>query len=172
MNDPDSDFGRLDSIEAEAVGQPGNRRFRLIALSHGRAASVWMEKVQLASIGESFDEIATRLEAENPSNDPDQQPDPIPLNFDLDFRAGQLGLGYLEDEDLFTIHAFSSEEGLTNSEPTFRCQISRGQARVLGGRIANVVAAGRQACPLCQRPIDPAGHICPRSNGHKAGVSV
>ena len=172
MNVSESDFGHLDSIDAEAVGQPGNRRFRLVAVSRGQAASVWMEKVQLASIGESFDEIAKRLDAESPSSDPDQRPAPTPLNFDLDFRAAQLALGYLEDEELFTIHAFGAEEGLVSSEPTFRCQISRGQVRVLSSNIATVVAAGRQLCPLCQRPVDPAGHVCPRSNGHQAGVTV
>ena len=174
MNVSESDFGRLDSIDAEAVGQPGSRRFRLVALSRGQAASVWMEKFQLASIGESFEEISKRLDEESPSNEPDQQPSAVPLNFDLEFRASQLGLGYLEDDKLFTIHAFGSDDarGQSSTEPTFRCQISRGQARVLSARIVNVVSAGRQICPLCQTAIDPAGHVCPRSNGHHAGVTV
>jgi 5-methylcytosine-specific restriction endonuclease McrA len=30
-----------------------------------------------------------------------------------------------------------------------------------------VVAAGRPTCQFCGQPIDPDGHICPRSNGHK-----
>ena len=33
-------------------------------------------------------------------------------------------------------------------------------------QIADVVAAGRPPCPLCGAPMDPAGHVCPRSNGH------
>jgi hypothetical protein len=28
------------------------------------------------------------------------------------------------------------------------------------------VKAGRPICPMCSQPKDPAGHVCPRSNGH------
>jgi hypothetical protein len=30
-----------------------------------------------------------------------------------------------------------------------------------------VAAQGRPICGNCGEPIDPAGHFCPRSNGHK-----
>ena len=30
-----------------------------------------------------------------------------------------------------------------------------------------LVAAGRPPCPICGQPLDPDGHVCPRSNGHK-----
>lgn len=33
-------------------------------------------------------------------------------------------------------------------------------------RAARVVAAGRPPCPLCGRPLDPQGHLCPRKNGY------
>ncbi|MEX2081654.1 MAG: DUF3090 family protein, partial [Dehalococcoidia bacterium] len=31
-----------------------------------------------------------------------------------------------------------------------------------------VVAAGRPPCPLCTAPLDPAGHVCVKRNGHHA----
>jgi hypothetical protein len=35
------------------------------------------------------------------------------------------------------------------------------------------VAAGRPRCPYCHSPIEPEGHVCPRSNGHsKTGIPV
>lgn len=40
-------------------------------------------------------------------------------------------------------------------------------ARGFAGRAASVVSAGRPACPFCGQPLDPDGHLCPRSNGHK-----
>jgi len=40
-------------------------------------------------------------------------------------------------------------------------------ARGFAGRAATVVSAGRPACPFCGQPLDPDGHLCPRSNGHK-----
>jgi len=32
-------------------------------------------------------------------------------------------------------------------------------------RAVQVINAGRPPCPLCGRPLDPQGHICPRKNG-------
>lgn len=131
-----------------------------------------MEKQQLDSIGEWFREMCERLDAESATPEPDIEAAPIPLSFDLDFRAGQLGLGYLEEDDLFVLHAFDISAGPSEPLPTFRCLINRGQARVLARTIERVVAGGRKICPLCASPMDPSGHVCPRSNGHHAAASV
>ncbi|HUR73309.1 MAG TPA: DUF3090 family protein [Sporichthya sp.] len=40
-------------------------------------------------------------------------------------------------------------------------------ARAFAKRANSVVSAGRPACPFCGLPLDPAGHICPRSNGYR-----
>ena len=40
-------------------------------------------------------------------------------------------------------------------------------ARDFVARSMALVAAGRPACPFCQQPIDPEGHICPRANGYR-----
>lgn len=171
MSEASHDFGAAYSIDAEAVGQPGQRRFRIIAISGARAATIWMEKQQLESIGEWFKEMCERLDSENPNSEPDVEPAAMPLSFDVDFRARQLGLGYLEEDDRFVLQATSIEAG-DDPLPTFRCLISRGQARVLSRTIERVVAGGRKICPLCENPMDPAGHVCPRSNGHHAPAAV
>ena len=36
------------------------------------------------------------------------------------------------------------------------------RAMVRGG--SEAVESGRPACPLCEFPMDPAGHVCPRLN--------
>ena len=41
------DLGHLNAFGAEAIGQPGQRRFRLFARSKRGAAFFWMEKEQL-----------------------------------------------------------------------------------------------------------------------------
>jgi uncharacterized repeat protein (TIGR03847 family) len=169
MDTPANDFGRAQSIDAEAVGQPGQRRFRLLINGSGRNASVWMEKQQLAGIGEWFEEVVQRLDREQPGTEPDEEANPIAVIFDLEFTVGQIGLGYLEDERLFALQCFDLSGG--TERPTFRCLVSRGQARVLSAKIASVVAAGRPICPLCSLPMEPEGHHCPRSNGHSAPVA-
>jgi uncharacterized repeat protein (TIGR03847 family) len=168
-----NDYGRAYSIDAEALGKPGERRFRLVVISGGQNACVWMEKQQLGSIGEWLKEMCDRLDEENPKDVPDVEPAPVPLNFELDIRARQLALGYQEEDDLFVIQAFDLEhDESADPRPTFRCELIRGQARVLSRKIESVVSAGRPICPLCESPMDPGGHVCPRSNGHYAGVGV
>ena len=53
------------------------------------------------------------------------------------------------------------------SRPTFSCQATPEQLRVLAERIEVVVNAGRPLCPLCGEPIDRSGHHCIRANGHR-----
>lgn len=40
-------------------------------------------------------------------------------------------------------------------------------ASAFARRCAAVVSAGRPPCPFCGRPLDPAGHLCPRANGYR-----
>ena len=48
-----------------------------------------------------------------------------------------------------------------------RFGLTRGQAAALAMRGATLVATGRAACPLCGYPLDPRGHVCPKTNGHR-----
>lgn len=167
MERAEHDFGRALSIDAEAVGMPGQRRFRLL-VSAASQASIWMEKQQLAGIGTWFDEVLQKLDREKPSTEPDVEPLPFGAVFEVEFRASQIGLGYAEEDGLFAIHAFD-ENGAAGA-PAFRCLINRGQSRVLTRKIAEVVAGGRPICPLCGAPIDADGHVCPRGNGHASAL--
>jgi len=36
--------------------------------------------------------------------------------------------------------------------------------------ITRLVEAGRAPCPLCAGPLDPRGHDCPRTNGHRPPI--
>jgi Protein of unknown function (DUF3090) len=48
-----------------------------------------------------------------------------------------------------------------------RLWVTRPQLRVLARHGAEVAARGRPLCPLCELPMDPAGHVCPAHNGHR-----
>jgi uncharacterized repeat protein (TIGR03847 family) len=166
MESAEYDFGRALSVDAEAVGRPGQRRFRLLVRSATQAIGVWMEKEQLSGIGTWFEEVLKRLDREDPNSEPDVEPLPFPDRPDAEIRASQIGLGYDEGESAFAVHAFDADKPERGQAPAFRCLLSRGQCRVLVRKIAQVVAAGRQVCPLCGVPMNPEGHVCPRSNGH------
>lgn len=48
-----------------------------------------------------------------------------------------------------------------------RIGITRAQAATIVRVGAELVTSGRPTCGLCGRPMDPEGHSCPRTNGHK-----
>jgi uncharacterized repeat protein (TIGR03847 family) len=48
-----------------------------------------------------------------------------------------------------------------------RLGLSRTQAAAIVRRGWDLVRAGRPTCALCGHPIDPDGHSCPRTNGHR-----
>ncbi|MGH9294725.1 MAG: DUF3090 family protein, partial [Acidimicrobiales bacterium] len=56
--------------------------------------------------------------------------------------------------------------GLGDSDTAARLTMTRAQAAGLAIRGTELVQAGRPPCPLCGYPLDPRGHVCPRTNGH------
>ncbi|MGI8926995.1 MAG: DUF3090 family protein [Tepidiformaceae bacterium] len=163
------DLGTVNHISAEALGPPGQRRFRLRALTEGGdSASFWLEKEQLSALG---DAIETVLQAEGyryqrPPLD-DLEPDPpFPLSARFDFRLGQLSMGVnRETERIVLIAAEAAEPDEPGLALSVEFDYRRGYE--LRGLITAVVAAGRPPCPLCTAPLDPEGHVCPRANGHR-----
>src|SRR3990172_7412640 len=117
MDIPEFDFGAALSIDTEAIGRPGQRRFRLLVRSANQTASVWIEKQQLAGIGIWFEEVCQRPDKEKTTDDPEVEPRGFPGTFDVDFRAAQVGVGYAEGEQLFELVAYRNEADI-NRTPT------------------------------------------------------
>ena len=46
MSEDQVDFGRAHVLGAEAIGEPGNRRFRIYIRSQRGSASLWLEREQ------------------------------------------------------------------------------------------------------------------------------
>jgi uncharacterized repeat protein (TIGR03847 family) len=95
-----------------------------------------------------------------------------------EFRVGTLALAWDTDDNNVVIEAHAQTEGEepTEVEPlsddedgpdVLRVRITPEQARAFVKRAEQVVAAGRPPCPFCGLPLDPEGHICPRSNGRR-----
>jgi len=163
------DFGKVDTLEAEAIGQPGQRTFRLRIRNETDAASIWLEKEQMAALSLAIRQILAQLsggEVTEPRPPPALSPD-FPSQPSVDFKVGRLGLGYDDSEATLILFAYEmAEEEKEDSPPFFICRASQEQSRAFCDMADAVVAAGRPICPLCDGPIDPQGHVCPRSNGH------
>ena len=156
-------LGSLQHISADAVGQPGQRRFRLRLITQlPQYAYVWLEKEQLTALKDAVVTILDEYDHGPTSAREDDFVFPLDVDIDIDIRAGNLSLGLKEAEDLIVLIAagVSQEESASLS-----VEFDYGRARALCIQIETVVVAGRQPCPLCGGPIDPEGHVCPRSNG-------
>jgi uncharacterized repeat protein (TIGR03847 family) len=177
------EFDPPDRFVAGTVGQPGERAFFLQATSGQRTISVSLEKVQVAALAEKLEELLdeVRRRQGNESTVPPVAPpeledvEPLGAPVEEEFRVGTLALAWDDDSDSVLIEAQSmeGEEG-SETEPgteftgdLLRVRLSPGAARAFAKRALRVVAAGRPPCPLCGNPLDPAGHVCPRQNGHR-----
>ena len=153
---------------AEAIGQPGQRRFRLRATNANReTASLWMEKEQLTALGEAIENVLRdesyryqRLPLDDAELDP-----AFPLDSEVEMRIAQLTLGINRDGQRIVVIGADgpADDDDTN---TVALDFDYRHGYELRRQIAEVVAAGRPPCPLCGGPLDPQGHICPRTNGH------
>jgi uncharacterized repeat protein (TIGR03847 family) len=162
------ELGPVAYISAEAIGQPGQRRFRLQAMSaEGESARLWLEKEQLVALGEAIDNVLKQEDYryQRPPLD-DAEPEPVfPLSAQIDFQLIQLSMGVnRETQRVVLIGADSGPDEDDAISVTMEIDYNRGYE--LRRQIAEVVASGRPPCPLCGAPLDPSGHICPRSNGH------
>jgi len=162
------ELGQVTQISPEAIGQPGQRRFRIRSLTaDGRFASFWLEKEQLAALGDAIESVLKDEDFRYVPSPPDDRPEaPVfPLNTTFEFRLAQLSMGVdREDRQVVLIAADGPDEaeGVTN----LRLQFDYARAHELRGTISTVLAAGRPPCPLCTAPMDPSGHVCVRTNGH------
>ena len=163
------DLGTAEHIKADALGQPGQRTFRVRLLSEAGSATLWLEKEQLQALGMAIDQLLAQLRSNKigrpePPGTPSESGD-FPQTTDTELRVGRLGLGYDDERDMLVLLAHEQEAEL-EGPPTLTCRVGRGKMRTLSGEIAAVVAAGRPRCPLCNAPITPGTpHACPGSNG-------
>lgn len=187
-------YDQPERFVAGAVGQPGERAFYLQARAAGRLTSVACEKVQVAALAERLDELldeVLRQQGGNavPAVTPTDLRDDDPLEQPImaDFRAGTIALGWDAEGEVVVIECESAEaeaeaELAEDTEEdrllaesadadVLRVRITPAAARAFAERALKLVAAGRPPCPLCGLPLDSDGHVCPRQNGYRSGIT-
>jgi uncharacterized repeat protein (TIGR03847 family) len=184
------ELGPVWLLGADAVGRPGQRRFRLFAQSARGSAILWMEKEQLNSLSLSLDHILAqltegqvlRVEArvgEQPQ--PTKMPPDFPETSTYEFQVGQLKLGYEEDRDIFLLSVAPLEielqpgqepQAILREEDAVSFLFNQREAQELSSSITTVVTAGRPLCPLCHAPLDGGPHACVKQNGHREILQI
>jgi len=167
----------VDGLGAGAVGEPGQRAFYIQARTEHTQLTVLVEKEQvdlLATEAVAFlDQIAENypeLPLDLPLTQSGLREPTVPL-----FRARLIGLGFDPERELVLIELREratdddvvEEEAESDDEEdgyVARIYATRAQVRAMAARGAEAVAGGRPPCPLCEQPMDPSGHRCPRWN--------
>ncbi len=183
------ELGPITILGADAVGQPGQRRFRLFALGT-RSAVMWMEKEQLNSLSIELDRalafitegqvLRTEAKAGGPEA-PTHMPTDFPPFPNYEFQAGHMQLQYNQLDNTFRLEVIplqiSREQGqepevVLREEDAVILDFTPQQAQDLSSSISAVVVAGRPVCPLCHTPLDGGPHACVKQNGHRQVVSI
>lgn len=171
MDDVRYDFATVNRLEAEAIGRPGQRTFRLIlGNERGETAVLWIEKEQVQALGEAIERLLAHLGPRRLKrlDIAPRPPEPVGPLLDaptVEFKIGTLALGYEAEQRLCLLQAHDIE-GDPEGPATLRCLIKQAQFRRLSEQIAGIVATGRPRCTMCGQPLSGGPHFCPPSNGH------
>ena len=166
MAKPELEFTNLTGLRAEAIGEPGQRTFRILAESGSSSAIIWLEKEQLFQLALAINQLLATQPESPAGTDIPTRPETQPPPTNVEFKAGHLVLGHDGKSGRFMIDAHEAES--SESAPhDIRFWSERSQAGAFAEEALRACASGRPLCPLCGSPIDSSGHRCPRSNGHR-----
>lgn len=156
------------------VGQPGRRVFYLQAAKGRQVVTLVVEKQQVEALAYGIQQFVAELNVQFPHLPPAEasytaETMKLRLPLDPDFRVGQMGLGYDADNDLVLIVAQEVMTENRSEDDLGRARVfaTRAQMLALAAHSLVIIKQGRRICGNCGQPIDPSGHFCPRSNGHK-----
>jgi uncharacterized repeat protein (TIGR03847 family) len=168
------DLQPVSHITTDALGQPGKRVFYIQGWQGERTVTLIVEKVQIQSLAVGLEQFLTEVQEKFPelpeaSADYDEKNMHISPPVDPVFRVGELGLGYDAEHDLVVL---VTREGIAEGQDpeeggVVRFWCTRSQLRAMCRWGMEVASRGRPVCPQCGEPMDPAGHFCPKKNGHK-----
>ena len=163
-------LGMVGRFGAEAIGQPGDRRFRILAEGPGGAAVLWLEKEDLSRLAVSVERLlqivrknvegaASRAVGvmELPPGSPSRS---------FEFQSGTWSVGYDESAHVLEFQAHDFDDG-EDGRPRVQFWATLQQSKAMSEQALEAYSAGRPRCPLCHGPINEGVfHVCPQSNGH------
>jgi uncharacterized repeat protein (TIGR03847 family) len=153
------DIGVCAILQAEAVGPPGQRRFRLRASGEHGSVLLWLEKEELSELALTVKRMlrtpvkpafaATTLIA-----DDETRPD-------FEAQVTRLALGYDRTADRYMLLAQLSDD----EDDAIVLWAERDLLDRMADQAFEVRDAGRPRCPLCAALLQEGRrHVCPRAN--------
>lgn len=164
-----------DVFTADFTGEPGARTFYLQAQGSSGVHSFLLEKQQVAILVEKLQEMLLMIDENDTIKPAAPQRDPalaLAEPVEPEWRIGTIGLLYDEGRDVVVVvlqEGAADDEEEIEDDSGYRFFLRRDQVRSLILHALAAVGEGRPLCQLCGLPMDPGGHVCPASNGHRPG---
>ena len=162
MPETKNDLGRAIKVIADAVGDPGNRRFRLqVEAEHGDAC-LWMEKEQLFQLAIAIQRLLSTMDVSSGERTS------LPPRTGSEYYEFQVGRLMISEEVRGPILHLLAKDREEDDSPvaTVGTLVDLDQLKALSEEALAVCAAGRPRCPLCGTAMGPEGHQCLRTNGY------
>jgi uncharacterized repeat protein (TIGR03847 family) len=165
------DLDPCERFTAGAIGEPGQRVFYLQAAAGGETATLKVEKTQVGALARYLAQLLADLPTPAPSEVPAPELMELVEPTDAEWTVGSIAVAFDDNLDRMIVRAEElvddEDELAVLSAQSARVVLTRGQVQAFVIRGATLVAAGRPPCPLCGLPMDPEGHVCIKTNGHK-----
>jgi uncharacterized repeat protein (TIGR03847 family) len=168
------DLNPVTRITTGAIGTPGKRVFYLQARHDEGLLTLLVEKQQIQALAVGLEQFLKDLSEKYPdlpqaASEFSETEMELEQPIDPAFRVGQLGLAYDEPSDRLVLVARELQpEGQEAGEASVaRFWCTRQQIRSMCQWGLELASRGRPICGNCGEPMDPEGHFCPKSNGHK-----
>jgi uncharacterized repeat protein (TIGR03847 family) len=156
------DLPTPDRFTVGTVGPVGQRLFLLQCRQGPLLLTLKIEKQQVSVLADYLAQIVRDQKR------PEHLPDDLSVEEPSEpaWAIGTLGVSYdpINDRVVIVIEELVPED---ENGAIARLSVTREQAAAFAVRATTLVASGRPPCPLCGSPLDPSGHECPRTNGHR-----
>lgn len=172
-----------DRFVTGTIGDPDDRVFFVQARQGNRMTTVVCERQQVAVLGEHLEEVLDELARHQgrgvmipPRHDQPHDTGPLDVPLDEDFRAGTMIIAWIARDSCLQVQLFAYgdyRQPLTLSaeddplSEKLEVVITPDQGRDFVARARQIVQSGLMSCPFCAQPLQPQGHLCPRSNGYR-----
>jgi uncharacterized repeat protein (TIGR03847 family) len=149
-----------ERVMVGTIGDVGERLFLLQAREGRRLVVVKVEKDQVAILASWLARVVRSM----PRPDPREIGVELEPEYEVDLVAGEITVSIDEVAGAIEVAIEPAEDGGDSLVMTLTVE----QAAAFAIRAVQLIEAGRPPCPLCGLPLDPRGHDCPRTNGHRA----
>jgi len=162
---PSWEFTAPSRFTAGAVGEPGSRVFYFQVFAEGQEVNVKCEKQQALALAEHVVNLLRDL-PEDVATPEVPAAEALPPT-DLAWVVGSISIGLDRSHQQVVVlleEVVFDEDGPTEGTGRLRVHLSPAQVQGFARQMAALEAQRRPICRLCEQPIDPSGHACPRLN--------